>query len=165
MADDLRERAELYLRRDGRILGDALGNGVQGSVFLARHQACLFASAVKVHRDSHAYRRERDVYLHLKECGVSTIRGCNVPTLFAHDDGLMILEMEIVVRPFCLDFGGAYLMYPPDFPEGVLEDVDRQHRELFEEDYDEMKAVLRELERLDIHMVDVHPGNISFRIP
>lgn len=144
-------------------LDSTLGTGVQGSVWSTIFQSRSSHSAVKVHDAEHTYRRERDAYLVLREYNVTRVRDCTVPRLIDHDDDLLILEMSIVQRPFCLDFGGAYLDYPPDFPEHVLEDVDRQHRELFEDDYDEMKTVLRELEKLDVYMIDVHPGNISFR--
>ena len=161
---NLIERANTYLRRNGRILGNALGTGVQGSVFVAKLQGSLFDTAIKIHEHDINYRRERDVYLRLREYNVTSLRGCNVPLLIDHDDGLYILEMEIVQRPFVLDFGGAYLDYPPDFTEDVLAEEDKKRRELYGEHYPEVMAILRELEGYDIYMIDVHPGNISFGI-
>jgi hypothetical protein len=159
----LKVRAEQFARRKGLLLDCSLGTGCQGSVWSTIFHSQPGHSALKVHDREDTYLRERNVYLLLREYNVTTLANCRVPRLIDHDDELLALEMEIVSRPFCLDFGGAYLDYAPEFPEHVMEDVDRQHRELFEGDYAAMKAVLRELENLDIYMIDVHPGNISFR--
>lgn len=159
---DLVQKVWEYIRRDGRILGPALGTGVQGNVFVVKLQSSLFDTALKIHSREIEYRRERNVYLRLREYDVTLIRGCNVPYLLAHDDELLILEMTIVQRPFVLDFGGAYLDYPPDFPDDVLAEWEREKREQYGERWPEVQAILRELEGFDIYMIDVHPGNISF---
>lgn len=78
--------------------------------------------AIKVHREEAGYLRERDAYLRLRALGTTTIRGCNVPELLAHHDALWILVMTVVVRPFVLDFGGAYLDQAPDFSDDVMAD-------------------------------------------
>jgi hypothetical protein len=74
-----------------------------------------------------------------------------------------MLDLEIVQRPFVLDFGGAYLDYPPDFSEEVLAEENRKRREIYGDDYPEVMTILKELEHMDIDMIDVQPGNISFR--
>ena len=69
------------------------------------------------HRSVEPYLRERAVYERLRDAGVSEILGFNVPQLIRFDDELRIIEMSIVARPFVLDFAGAWLDTPPDFPE------------------------------------------------
>ena len=160
----LRQRAETYATRKNLALDASLGTGIQGSVWSTIFKSRSGHSAIKVHDAEHTYRRERDIYLRLREYNVDYVRDCSVPRLLDHDDQLLILEMTIVKRPFCLDFGGAYLDYAPAYPDDILADEDLKQRELFEDDYAEMKAVLHELEKFDIYMLDVHPGNISFRM-
>jgi hypothetical protein len=164
MSAILLERIRQYAARTGRVLDEELGTGVQGTVHTIRRRGEIFAAAVKAHSNDLNYARERDVYLQLKEFNTTQICGCDVPWLWNHDDELLILEMTIVQRPFILDFGGAYLMYPPDFSDDILADEDRKRRELYGDDYPRVMTILRALEQLDIYMIDVHPGNISFRV-
>src|SRR6516225_8085263 len=65
---------------------------------------------------------KRDVYLRLKENGIDTILGCHVPQLLRYDDGLWVVDMSVVTRPFVLDFAGAFLDKAPDFSDEVLAD-------------------------------------------
>jgi hypothetical protein len=162
MTKNLSEIIRAYAARNGRDLVEPLGTGVQGSVWRVKEKGEIFSTAVKAHRDEFSYRRERNVYLRLREYDVAEIRSCSVPYLLNHDDELMILEMGLVQRPFILDFGGAYLDYPPDFSDDVLAEWEREKREQYGSRWPEVQAILRELEKLDIYMVDVHPGNISF---
>jgi len=107
-------------------LRDELGQGMNGVVIVA--EALIPSpgkprlSAVKACHSEIEYTRERDVYFRLQECNLTTIRSCKVPELLEFDDDLWIIEMTIVTRPFCLDFGGAYLEKPPDFSEEVMAD-------------------------------------------
>lgn len=158
----LKRRAETFANRKGLTLDVPLGAGVQGIVWATMFKAAPGHSAVKVHEAEPNYRRERDVYLRLREYAVTSLRGCNVPALLDHDDELLVLEMEIVRRPFVLDFGGAYLDDPPDFPDDVLAEWEREKREQYGDRWPEVRAILRELERLGVYMIDVHPGNVSF---
>src|SRR5262249_49960170 len=105
---------------------------------------------------------ERDVYIRLKEHGVTEIRGCNVPELIAFDDELWVIEMTIVARPFVLDFAGARLDWPVDFSEETLADWRRDKQEQFGPRWAEVQAILGQLEGFGIYMEDVNPGNISF---
>ena len=143
-------------------MGKRLGSGVHGIVFTAESQLQKVWSALKAHESESAYARERGVYLYLRELAVDAILNCNVPALLDFDDELKILEMTIVDRPFVLDFGGAYLHLPPDFPDEVRAEWRAEKMEQYGERWPEVQAVLCELERLDIYMVDVNPGNISF---
>lgn len=164
--DELEHRARQYAQRSGLVLGQELGRGVHGIVFVTESQpenAPIAArSAIKVHQKQPSYCRERDVYLRLKQEGVETIRGCHVPRLLAYDDGLLVIEMTVVARPFVLDFAGAYLDDPPDFSEEVMADWRAEKQEQFGSRWPEVQAILRLLEGHGIYMVDVNPGNISF---
>ncbi len=160
--EDLVRRAEEYAARESRTLGQQLGAGVHGIVFSAAHQTEEGLSAIKVHERAAAYARERDVYLRLRDLGVSQIRGCKVPELMAFDDQLWVIEMRVVTRPFVLDFAGAYLDDAPDFSDEVLADWRAEKLEQFGARWPEVQAILRELEGHGVFMVDVNPGNVAF---
>jgi hypothetical protein len=121
---DLLRRAREYTERHDLVLGDQLGRGVHGIVFAAESQPKkgenAIQSAIKVHQHEPDYCRERDVYLRLQENGLAAIGECHVPELLRHDDELWVIEMTVVTRPFVLDFAGAFLDKPPDFPEEVI---------------------------------------------
>jgi hypothetical protein len=84
-------RAREYAQRKGLTLGEQLGAGVHGIVYATESQhensPALVRSALKAHQHERYYLRERDVYGRLKERGVTSIRGCEVPRLLGHDDG------------------------------------------------------------------------------
>lgn len=161
----LLQRVEEYARRQGLRLGDQLGFGVHGTVFVAESQeqntAAPAPTAVKVHRQEADYKRERDVYLRLRDNGVSAIRQYHVPELIRYDDSLLILEMTIVTRPYVLDFAGAFLDYEPDFDSEVLADWHAEKREQFGKRWAEVQGILRTLEDYGIFVVDVNPNNIA----
>ena len=159
---DLIRRLEEYARLRQLRLLERLGSGVHGIVFAAESQRHFRVTALKAHESLSGYTRERDIYLELQELGVHSILSCRVPMLLDIDDELLAIEMTIVSRPFVLDFAGAYLYLPPDFPEEVMAEWRAEKMEQFAARWPDVEAVLRELERLDIHMVDVNPGNISF---
>jgi len=73
-----------------------------------------------------------------------------------------VIEMSIVTRPFLLDFAGAWLDAPPDFPDETWVEWEAEKREQFDAHWPKVQAVLGALEALDIHMVDVSPSNIAF---
>lgn len=156
--------AREYVRRNGLVLGEQLGSGVHGIVFVTERQQerTSLRSAIKVHEHQTDFRRERDIYLRLQEYGVTTIRGCHVPQLLRYDDDLLILEMTIVARPFVLDFAGAFLDKSPDFSEEVLADWRAEKRDQFGARWPEVQAILGALTGYGIYMIDVNPGNISF---
>jgi hypothetical protein len=142
------------------ILGKQLGFGVHGIVFAAGKQP-EGRSAVKVNEREVDFRRERDVYLRLKELGVEKIRDCAVPGLIAYDDELLIIEMSVVTTPYVLDFAGAYLDWKPDFSEEVMADWQADKQEQFGKRWPEVLAILASLESYGIYMEDVSPSNIS----
>jgi hypothetical protein len=159
---ELVRRAQEYCQRNGLSLGEQLGFGVHGIVFATESQTKGGPTAIKVHERQPDYRRERDVYLRLREHGVKDIRGCEIPELENHDDELQVIEMTVVTRPFVLDFAGAYLDQPPDFSEEVLADWRAEKLEQFGSRWPEVQAILRLLEGYGVFMIDVNPGNISF---
>jgi hypothetical protein len=164
--DDLRRRAAEYANLRGLGLSDELGCGVHGIVFATESQLeedrSAVRSAIKVHQQEAAYRRERDVYLRLHEHGVTSVRGCHIPRLLDYNDRLWILEMTIVKRPFVLDFAGAYLHQPPDFSDEVMADWRAEKQEQFGDRWPEVQAILGFLEGYGVFMVDVNPGNVYF---
>lgn len=161
--EELLRRAARYAQRHGLTLGEQLGFGVHGIVLVAKNQQNPGRSAIKIHERKSPYQRERDVYLRLREHQIHEIHGCHVPQLLRFDDVLWVIEMEVVTRPFVLDFAGAYLDEPPDYPAEVLADWRAEKQEQFGDRWPEVQAVLAVLKRYGIHMVDVSPGNISFK--
>lgn len=161
--EELLRRADLYAERYGLTLGEQLGFGVHGIVLVAKNQTGPGRSAIKIHEREAPYQRERDVYLRLREHEVCQIQGCHVPQLLRFDNQLWVIEMEVVARPFVLDFAGAYLDQPPDYPAEVLADWHEEKQEQFGERWTDVQAILAALKRYGIHMVDISPGNISFR--
>lgn len=131
-------------------------------IFVAEDKSKGGKTAVKAHREFEPYRRERAVYERLRQAGVTEVLGFNVPQFIHADDTLRVIEMSIVTRPFVLDFAGAYLGAPPDFPDEMWAEWEAGKREQFESRWPVVKAVLAALEQLDIYMVDVSPSNIAF---
>ena len=119
-------------------------------------------NALKVHERADPYRIERDVYLRLRELGIDEIQGHNVPQLIDYDDELLAIELSVVVRPFVLDFAGAYLDRPPDYDEEILEEWRREKREQFDSNWPKAASILAELRSYGIYVADVNPGNIGF---
>jgi hypothetical protein len=159
---DLVRRVQEYADHKGLVVGRQLGSGVHGIVFSVQYQSEGGRSAIKAHEHGADYGRERDVYLRLKEHGLTEIRGCNVPELIAYDDQRWLLEMTVVTRPFVLDFAGAYLDGAPDFSEEVLADWRAEKEEQFGPRWADVQAILRALEGYGVFLVDVNPGNIAF---
>ena len=157
---ELYQRLQEYCQAKKLVLGKQLGFGVHGIVFVAEKQPRK-RSAVKVHEREIDYRRERDIYLRLKERGIEKIRNCAVPGLIGYDDELLIIEMTIVTTPYVLDFAGAYLDWKPDFSEEVMADWQADKQEQFGKQWPEVLAILACLESFGIHMEDVSPSNIS----
>ena len=93
-------------------VSELLGSGIHGIVCVLESNTDPGRRALKVHRDSDAYQREKIVYLRLRANRVDRILGLNVPVLLRFDDAFMAIEMTIVTPPFVLDFAGAYLDPP-----------------------------------------------------
>lgn len=147
-------------------VGEQLGAGVHGTVFLTESQRkpsdSAARSATKAHRQKADYCRERDVYLRLQGLGLNFIQGCSVPELIRYDDDLLIIEMTVVAQPFILDFAGAFLDKAPEFSEEVFAEWRAEKQEQFVRRWHEVVvAILGFLERYGIYFVDVSPNNIA----
>lgn len=71
--------------------------------------------------------------------------------------------MSVVVRPFLLDFGGAYLDQPPDYDDDILDQWELDKQEQFEENWPKASRILSRLRSYGIYVADVNPGNIGFK--
>ena len=162
MEEILIQNAQTFSSQHQLQLAERLGFGIHGIIFVAEGKSTAGKTALKVHRSVEPYLREREVYERLRDAGVSEILGFNVPQLIRFDDQLRIIEMSIVARPFVLDFAGAWLVTPPDFPDETWAEWEVEKREQFGTLWPRVQAVLEALEALDIHMVDVSPSNIAF---
>lgn len=156
------QNALAYAARHRLQLAERLGFGIHGIIYVAENKSRGGKTAVKAHREREPYLRELKTYEQLRKAGVVQILGFNVPQLIQADDELHVIEMTIVTRPFVLDFAGAYLDQPPDFPEEVWLEWESEKREQFGALWPTLQRVLAALEKLEIHMVDVSPSNIAF---
>ena len=143
-------------------LAERLGFGIHGIILVAENNSKAGKTAIKAHRSLEPYLRERAAYERLRAARVTEILGFQVPQLIRADDTLRVIEMTIVMRPFVLDFAGAWLDAPPMFPDDAWADWEAEKREQFEARWPKVQAVLGALDALNIHMVDVSPSNIAF---
>ena len=160
--DFIFNNALAYAARLQLKLAERLGFGVHGIIYVAEHKSKSGKTAIKAHREFEPYLRERRIYERLKRAGVAELVGFNVPQFMDADDGLRVIEMSIVTRPFVLDFAGAYLDAPPDFPEDAWAEWKAGMREQFESRWPTVEAVLAALEEMNIYLLDVSPSNIAF---
>lgn len=151
------EKAEKYALRQGLTLSSSVGGGVNGSVWYTNSH-----SAVKVFDRLDAYVRERDAYIKLTDLNVTFINEFAVPRLRGFDNELLIVEMDIVQPPFVVDFAGAYLDNPPDFPPEVLAEQEDKNKEHFGSKWPKVRQLLAALRGMGIHYVDINRGNIRF---
>lgn len=162
MVDIALKNAAAYAARYELRLSERLGFGIHGSVHVVEHKIKRDKSAIKSHRASEFYQRERAVYKRLSAAEVSDILGFHVPQFIRADDELQVIEMTIVTRPFVLDFAGAYVGTPPEFSEDIWAEWEAEKREQFGARWTAVRAVMSALEDLGIHLVDVSPSNIAF---
>jgi hypothetical protein len=160
--DFILKNALAYAAQHQLELAERLGFGVHGIIFVAENKSKSGKTAVKAHRELEPYLRERAIYERLKQAGVAELVGFNVPQFIRADDGLRVIEMSIVTRPFVLDFAGAYLDAPPDFPEDAWAEWKAGMREQFESRWPAVETVLATLEVMDIYLLDVSLSNIAF---
>lgn len=160
-AESLDDRARKYAEVRGLALGPQLGSGRDGTIWRVNRQSRV--SAIKVHERETSYARERDAYLRLREHAVEEICGLNVPALIDYDDGLLVLEMEVVTAPFILDFASVYFDSPADFSPEVMADWEEKNVDLFGDRFTEVRRALARLQTMGIYYYDVSLGNI--RLP
>jgi len=162
MEEILIQRARTYASRHQLQLAERLGFGIHGIILVAEDNSKPGKTALKIHRSVEPYLREKSAYERLRTVGVTEVLGFHVPQLIRTDDDLRVIEMTIVTRPFVLDFAGAWLDAPPDFPDETWAEWEMEKREQFEARWPAVQSVLGAPEAMDIHMVDVSPSNIAF---
>lgn len=136
-----------------------LGFGSDGYVWKSSR-----GSAIKACMRPDSYAIERSCYQRLKEAGVTSLKGLNVPELIDFDDALMVIEMGIVDEPYFLDFGKAYLDHPPDYwsdPQ-MVQNFHAEKSRLFGKNWKVVDSAMSWLRKLGIYYVDPRPGNVSF---
>jgi len=159
--EDIERRASLYAQRRGLDLGPRLGHGKDGTIFSTLGSPAG-PTAVKSLRRHDLYLRELACYQRLAVYGVVEVCGHSVPQLLGHDDDLLIIEMTIVSRPFVLDFAGAFVDDPPEFPPEVMEERHAHWADVFEDHWPAVQDIMASLSKFGIHVLDPSPGNIAF---
>jgi hypothetical protein len=154
--------AQLYAARRELEIAERLGSGKDGIVFVATRKTTAARVAIKAHKFSELYLREKLAYERLRQIRTSSICGFNVPQIVNTDDGLRILEMTIVERPFVLDFAAAYLDRRPEFPPEIWAEWETEKREQFEDRWPIVETILASFEELGMYLMDVSPANIAF---
>jgi hypothetical protein len=169
-SEDTTRQASLYAQRRGLSLGPRLGYGKDGIVFSTLPPGdppgnWAGPTAIKALARPDLYSREVEAYRRLAERGVGgpvQVCGHSVPRLLGHDDELLVVEMTIVTRPFVLDFAGAYLDAPPEFPDEVMEERRAHWAEVFEDHWPVVQRIMAEFHRHGIYLLDPSPSNIAF---
>jgi hypothetical protein len=154
---ELYDQLLLYCKENSLELSSRLGKGIQGLVF-----STLQKTALKVHCRKEAYEREKNAYLRLREKDIQKIRNLAIPKFVSSNDKLLIIEMSIVSPPYLLDFGSAYLDYPPEhlLEENYLSSPDSDE-ESQERKYI-IQMILSDLEyQAGIFFSDTHKWNIA----
>ena len=163
MDEALANRLYRYARQHQVQIGELLGSGHQGAVFVAQRSPNLAPFALKIHKAVEPFQREWRAYDILRENQVTQLEGLYVPQFLRADDEFLVIEMTIVDPPFLLDFGGAYDPDEvPDFPQNVWEEWRQQKQEEFGGRWPEVEKVLAILRMMDIFMLDIHPRNLTF---
>lgn len=152
-----------YLRRRNMTFRDQLGAGIEGSVYATDSQ-----TAVKLHSHRGAYDREKVVYLRLRDRGVESVRGFRVPTLIDYDDDAQLIEMDIVIPPFVVDFAQASLTPPlqtfadEDEEDEALREWNEAGRDIFGRHWETVQSILSGFRVHGVYLADLHPRNIDF---
>ncbi len=148
----------MYVQSRGCAIVNQLGGGYDGAVYGTDR-----GTAVKSLIHPILYRHERDVYLHLREQGITNVKGFQVPSLIDYDEELLVVEMTIVMPPYVLDFAGARLQRRHRYSEEDLAEWKRDKQEQFEADWPLVQTMIWAFESLGVYLNDVHPGNVSCR--
>jgi hypothetical protein len=99
----------------------------------------------------------------LYEFGIRQLDQFRVPTLLGQDEVQQVIEMTFVTPPFLLDFGKAYIDFPPDFSTEVLADWEQERSSLFEPDqWPIVRSLISQLAAIGIYYYDAKPGNVTF---
>jgi len=77
--------------------------------------------------------------------------------LVRHDEELRCVEMTIVNVPYVLDFAGATLHEPIEFPEHVLDEWQAEKREEFGDRWPEVQAIMFAFQQMGIYLTTSVP--------
>src|SRR5438046_5155702 len=116
MNESLIPNVRAYATERQLLIAEPLGSGKDGIVLVGKSMAVPARVAIKAHRFTEPYLREKAVYQRLEKMAGITVLGFNVPQLLAAHDPLQVLEMPIVMRPLGWDFAEVYLDVDPAFP-------------------------------------------------
>jgi hypothetical protein len=159
---ELLERAKSYAHRSGTKIVSTVefGHGLEGSVWVSERD-----SAIKIIRHRKNYADELEAYRRLQAGGVRQLCGFAVPWLLGTDEELQAIEMDIVQKPYLLDFGKVY------FDGAQLRAFDRRELQLDRNrsksfysaaDWSRVAMALHVLEsRFGIYYADARPSNID----
>lgn len=141
---ETKQRARQYVRSHNLEITDEMGSGFDGVVFSTSRP-----SAVKALKHEELYRNEKAVYLRLNENDIQEIDGFSVPQLIHFDDECWVIEMDIVTRPYVLDFAGAYLDKKPPylFNEEVMGEWQKEKEEIFGDRWDTVTGIMASFRR------------------
>ena len=154
---ELERRICEYATMRGCTLIDFLGGGNDGDVWKSDRQ-----SAIKAFYSDKNFVMELNSYLRLRSYGVTEILKMAVPRLVEWDEGLRVVEVDIVTPPCIIDFGKSYLDSAPDHSEETWQEHDEHQKEMWGERYGDVQAVLWKLQELGIIYRDASPKNIIF---
>lgn len=156
-------RLQAYSQRKRIGLTSRLGWGMDGLVYSTTQR-----SAVKAHRQIGTFDKELRVFQKLAEHPGHEFAGFNVPKLLDFHPELLVIEMELVIAPFVVDFTGATIgkrssaftdMSDEDFEEWEADKIEAYG----ESDWELVQTVISCFSRLGIHLNDIHKGNIRIR--
>lgn len=165
--EDIARRTSVYVARRGIEAGAGLGSGKDGTVISAVRPG-VGVTAVKTLVRHDLFVRERACYERLAQHGIGgseRVCGHEVPRMIDSDEELLVVEMTIVSRPYVLDFAGAYLDDPPEFPAEVMAERREHWAEIFEERWPQVRRILAAFQRVGVHLLDPSPSNIAFVEP
>jgi hypothetical protein len=162
--ETLLEIAHLYASRHALEIRESLGSGIHGIVRLLKSNNEPAERALKLHRHSDPYYREKTVYQHLHAKRVDQILGFRIPKPLRFNDEFLAIEMTIVTPPFILDFASARLNNPLQFSEEIWADWKATKQEEFGSDWPTVENILRHFnDEHRIQILDPSPKNIRFR--
>ncbi|MCA9102538.1 MAG: hypothetical protein KDA63_15360 [Planctomycetales bacterium] len=159
---ELKKTAEKYACSRGLALADHLGSGTDGSVWKTKSNDTNDMTVVKAFQAQKNYRMELGCYQRLEFHNVWKVGRFAIPRMVDFSDEWLVIEMSIVTAPYLLDFGKTYLDFEPEHSPETWADFHQEQKEVWEDKYDEVQAVLSELRSMGIYYRDPRPGNIMF---
>ena len=135
---------------------EPLGWGISGFVYLSPDSR----TAVKVHRGEAGFIRELEVYRILRKLGITQLHGLNVPKLRGVSINARLIQMDVVNKPYLLDFAGV-LYEPPDYPLDKMELWHQDIARYYGPNAHVAYAVYNTLAGYGLYYVDIRPSNLN----